>query len=396
MRVFLQVVMPVCDFVSGPFCPHIRQQALLQSGPPRPQQCSPSLNGPGEVPASETEATEDDGETPDTEPQSSIPASSTSPLSKAFEQNPDLFLAYVHRVPLQSPSSSTADSPTSSSGPAACRVSTSSSALVSRAKAAAGRPENPTASVCGFGACVGVDWDVTYISRDRSALYGHRTPRHHPEIPYQTRGLFLENGIGDVSSSPAMSEALSSAIGQIGLGRSTLDDVWAGPPSGGRPSPQSPPPSFQQSFPAGQKTANAASASSAVFPLETFSRAGASTSKFGLTSLPSEHHRFICFVRQPSPGTRGRDQSRCISAVGLDLLPPNLKASTEPVPRGWVATSHLLTFDKSKAPFAYPFLEPNYASGLPLDTHARWTGLWEVVPVDQGTHALPQCSCERT
>ncbi|PHJ20200.1 transmembrane protein [Cystoisospora suis] len=369
--------MPVCDSLSGPFCPHIPHQRMLRFGALQPHQCSLARGGQEQELEDEMEVFEDESEALEPE---LVPAFRTSLTGRAFEQNPDLFLAYVHRMPLLS-SSSTAGSSVPATIPA-CRLATSSPALLSGTYGTPARPKNKATPVRGPGACVGVDWGVTHVSRDWSALYGHRTPRHHPEVPYQTRGLFLENALGDVSSSPAMSEALSSAIGQIGLGRSTLDDVWANAARSRHLSADDLPFPFYPSFLAGQKALEASAASPALFPPELLSSPSASTYKTSVDFLPSDLQRFVCFLRQGSTGVH--DQSRCILAKELGSLPANLKASTEAVPRGWVSTSHLLTFDKSKAPFAYPFLERTYSRGLPLDAQARWTGLWEVAPVDQG------------
>nr|CEL69815.1 TPA: hypothetical protein BN1204_055150 [Neospora caninum Liverpool] len=348
-----QVAMPVCDSLSGPLCPHLSTPRVVRR---------------------ETSASFSESSRPPEKSQDAVfaAAPSTSPPGEAFPQNPDFYYAYVHRVPLRLPVSppSRDDYPDRSSPPSAVADSgagavtspTSSPSLASSLLSfaasffSASRDEAPAANSSAFDgrptpstdAAVSpfVDWRFSFISRERPKLCPQAL-KHHPERFYSTRGEFLENAIGDVSSSTAVSEAIASAIGQIGLGRKTLDDIWLSLPLGSLPAP-------------GRSPAAAHAVESSALP-----------------DSAAEAQRFVCFVKK-----RGRsDRNACALAAEFPELPPSLLPTVEPFPRSWVATSHILTFDKSTAPFAQPFLETDYASGLPADAETHWEGIWEVLPV---------------
>ncbi|PFH34115.1 hypothetical protein BESB_072670 [Besnoitia besnoiti] len=374
----LELVMPVCDSLSGPFCPHLAAPRVTPVNPASPMNATEALQF--------------------------VAAPLTSPPGAAFPQNPDFYYAYVHRVPVTPSASDSAalHEPPASSSPHALADRSSVAAespavdasplspssflsslslsfvsslwyflssadsqdapsLFAASSGAQLASQAPPASSLYSAPAALVDWRFSFISRDRPGLCC-RAQRHHPERPFAPRGEFLENGIGDVSASVGVSEALSSAIGQIGLGRKALDDIWKPTPLGLTPPGAAPP----------------ASSRSPLSSLPLFSRAVPPAASSAVAAAAPSEQRFVCFVNK---ARRAVDRSACAFAAEFSALPPTLRPSQESFARGWIATSHLLTFEKSSAPFARPSLEPNYAAGLPTDAETHWSGYWEVAPV---------------
>ncbi|KFG41108.1 hypothetical protein TGP89_311210 [Toxoplasma gondii p89] len=381
-----RVALPVCDSLSGPVCPHLSA--------PRVVRLSPPLGSP---------------QLPDSAGSSGdsvfVAAPSTSPAGEASPQNPDFYYAYVHRFPVLLSASSPSfpsplpprplsASPGSDTAPkndalprpgAASSVASSLSSLTasflsfvsslfseeSSASAAAAAPEpldeTHAARAPVEPASAVVDWRFSFIARERPE-FSSRASKHHPERVYSTRGAFLENAVGDVSSSSTVSEAIASAIGQIGLGRKALDDIWLTAPLGSFPP--------ERALSSRSHASNILAHSSSSGRLSHV-RDAELGGRFAFPDSARDPQRFVCFTKK-----RGRhDHSACALASEFPELPASLVPTVEPFPRSWIATSHLLTFEKSTAPFAQPFLESDFDAGLPTDAETRWEGLWEVLPV---------------
>ncbi|KEP63589.1 UNVERIFIED_CONTAM: hypothetical protein HHA_311210 [Hammondia hammondi] len=389
-----KVALPVCDSLSGPVCPHLSAPRIVRLGPPRGSPQFPDSAGSPENP-------------------DFVAAPSTSPPGEASPQNPDFYYAYVHRFPVRLSASSSPSSPsplprTLSASPGSDTAQKSDALpLPGAASSVASSLSSLTASFLSFvsslffeessasavaapdrldethaarappplapASSAVVDWRFSFIARERPEFYS-RAPKHHPERVYSTRGAFLENAVGDVSSSSTVSEAIASAIGQIGLGRKALDDIWLTAPLG--------------LFPPHHALSSRSHASNIL------AHSSSSDSELGGSSAfpysARDPQRFVCFTKK----RRRHDQSACALASEFPELPASLVPTVEPFPRSWIATSHLLTFDKSTAPFAQPFLESDFDAGLPTDAETRWEGLWEVLPVSfeeesSSSHALP-------
>ncbi|CDJ38390.1 hypothetical protein, conserved [Eimeria tenella] len=170
---------------------------------------------------------------------------------------------------------------------------------------------------------VALDASRTFVPA--APVSASRVEQHKLERPYWIRGQYLEDGIGDVSSQ-SFSDAISNAIGHLGALASSAREVW-GPRRG-------PPPSS-----------------------------------------------VVCF-HEGDPGDRSdchEFAAAAAAAGGPPLLPAAHQVETAAVHSGWSGASHLLLFDKSKAPFLFPFLENNFSFGLPPG-EARWRGRWLVKP----------------
>ena len=177
-------------------------------------------------------------------------------------------------------------------------------------------PSSSSSSSRGVPALVQLDTSRTFLHSE--PVSASRIQRHSVEEPYAIRGQYLEDGIGDVSS-PTFSDAISSAIGHLGAIVSSMREIW-GPKS------------------------------------------------------TTESESFVCF----HAGDR-EDRSDCHDLSSFSSLPPHYEAEVEAFHSGWSGSSRLLQFDRSKSPFISPFLEDDYAVGLP-EAETRWKGRWRVKP----------------
>lgn len=144
-----------------------------------------------------------------------------------------------------------------------------------------------------------------------------RAEKHRMQRPYLNRGLYLEDGIGDVSAQ-SLSDAISNSIGHLGALTASMRDIWG---------PSNPSPAADN---------------------------------------------FVCFYsREP------RDRRDCHSLQQLPALPSKYLAETETFHSGWRGASYMLFFDRSRAPFLSDFLERDYSFGFP-DAETKWTGRWHV------------------
>ncbi|KAL8452486.1 hypothetical protein Emed_001343 [Eimeria media] len=160
-----------------------------------------------------------------------------------------------------------------------------------------------------------VPLDATRTFLHAEPLTAARAQRHRLDQPYVNRGVYLEDGIGDVSAQ-SLADAISNAIGHLGA-LTSARGIWA---------PQGPPPA----------------------------------------------ESFVCFyTRDP------RDRRDCHDLRNFSSLPSKYEAEVVSYHSGWRGGSHFLTFDKSRAPFLSPFLERDYSVGLP-EADTRWRGRWRV------------------
>ncbi|CDJ47282.1 hypothetical protein, conserved [Eimeria brunetti] len=165
----------------------------------------------------------------------------------------------------------------------------------------------------------------TFVQLDTSRTYLHAEPlassrvqRHSVEEPYAIRGQYLEDGVGDVAS-PSLSDAISTAIGHLGAVVSSTREIWD-------------------------------------------------------SSGPAPADSFLCF-HEGDP----EDRSDCHDLAAFSSLPRQYEAEVVPYHSGWRGSSRLLLFDSSRAPFLSPYLEADYAVGLP-EAETRWKGRWLVKP----------------
>lgn len=170
---------------------------------------------------------------------------------------------------------------------------------------------------------LGAPGDPPLVPLDTSRTFLHLEPlttaraqKHKLDQPYVNRGHYLEDGIGDVSAH-SLSDAISNAIGHLGTLSGGMRDIWA---------PKSPP-----------------SAES-----------------------------FVCFYT-----TDPRDRKDCHDLKGFSSLPSKYDAEVVAYHSGWSGASHMLVFDRSRAPFVSPYLEKDYAVGLP-EAETKWRGRWRV------------------
>ncbi|XP_026190095.1 uncharacterized protein LOC34624502 [Cyclospora cayetanensis] len=151
-----------------------------------------------------------------------------------------------------------------------------------------------------------------------------RVLHHRMNRPYINRGQYIEDGVGDVSAQ-SLSDAISNAIGHLGALTGGTRDIWGSP---GFPSSSS----------------------------------------------------LVCFYTGES-----RSRKDCHDLAVFSSLPQKYTAEVAAYHSGWNGSSHLLLFNKSRAPFVSPYLEENYGYGLP-DVETRWRGRWEVKATSEGAN----------
>ncbi|KAL8273998.1 hypothetical protein Esti_002087 [Eimeria stiedai] len=175
-----------------------------------------------------------------------------------------------------------------------------------------------------------VPLDISRTFLHLEPLTAARAQEHRFDQPYVNRGVYLEDGIGDVSAQ-SLANAISNAIGHLGALTSGRG-IWA-------------------------------------------------------TQAPPTAEGFVCFYTQDP-----RDRKDCHDLRNFSSLPSKYEAEVVSYHSGWRGGSHFLTFDKSRAPFLFPFLERDYSVGLP-DAETRWRGRWRVVANEPssagGEHGAP-------
>ncbi|KAL8439066.1 hypothetical protein Efla_007497 [Eimeria flavescens] len=255
-----KVVFPVCDSISGPACPHLSFPVLLEDRPSGSSKSSPAGDPSG-----------------------------------APEGAPDAYAAYLHR-PLVWSDAGVGEG---------------------------GGPEGPGGGASGGGSPAGgpliapLDRNFTFLRGE--PLTAAKAQRHKVEEPYVNRGVYLEDGVGDLAAQ-SLSDALSNAIGHLGA-LTHARGVWA--------------------------------------PADSPAVEG-----------------FLCFyTRDP------QDRRDCHNLKGFSSLPSKYTAEVVAHHSGWRGASHLLTFDRSRAPFLSPYLERDYSFGLPA-ADTRWRGRWRVLGME--------------
>ncbi|OEH75181.1 DNA replication licensing [Cyclospora cayetanensis] len=157
-----------------------------------------------------------------------------------------------------------------------------------------------------------VDSSMTFLPlgvRSSSARVLH----HRMNRPYINRGQYIEDGIGDVSAQ-SLSDAISNAIGHLGALTGGTRDIWGSPGLG----------------------------------------TGKKKTALWQGGFPSSSS-FVCFYTGES-----RSRKDCHDLAVFSSLPQKYTAEVAAYHSGWNGSSHLLLFNKSRAPFVSPYLEENY------------------------------------